>query len=268
MNGERLLLGAELPESWALASMGDIAVVVGGSTPKSKEPAYWGGSIPWLAVSDLTDHVGKYISGGARTITPAGFASCATRLLPRGSVIFSSRAPIGYVAITTEPLCTSQGFRSFVPAPSMSQEYLYWYLKAAKPLAESRASGTTFKEISGRAAKTIPVPIPPRPEQDLIVEALESLLERVDAGLTELNAIAPLSDIATDYRGHAYALKRSILQRAFTGRLVPQNSRAESAADLLARLQDERVAREHEVKELGRRPLTGETAAEIEAVPD
>lgn len=189
-----------LPPHWALVTMGDIADVVGGSTPKSKEPSYWNGDIPWLAVSDLTGYTNQYIAGGARSITQEGYASCATQMVPEGTVLFSSRAPIGYVAIAAQPLCTSQGFKSFVLAPSVSAEYVYWYLRYAKPLAESRASGTTFRELSGKAAAALPIPLPPRGEQDRIVARIEALFAEVangEQGLAVAAASTPVLQAST-----------------------------------------------------------------------
>ncbi len=170
--------------------MGEIAKVVGGSTPRSKEPAYWGGDIPWLGVADLTGYTEKHISRGARSITQAGYDSCATQMLPTGSVLFSSRAPIGYVAIAAQPLCTSQGFKSFVLKDGVSSDYVYWYLRHAKDLAESMASGTTFRELSGRAAALLPIPVPPRAEQDRIVSRLEACFAAVRVGSRELETAA------------------------------------------------------------------------------
>jgi len=162
--------------------MGEIATVVGGSTPKSKEPKYWGGDIPWLAVSDLTGFSEQYISRGARSITEAGFDSCAVRMLPKNSIVFSSRAPIGYVAIAANPLCTSQGFKSFVLDDGVEPEYVYWYLKGAKRTAESFASGTTFKELSGKRAAQIPIPVAPPAEQRAIARRIKELMGSLSSG--------------------------------------------------------------------------------------
>jgi type I restriction enzyme, S subunit len=172
----------DLPAHWGLITMGDIAKVVGGSTPKSKEPSYWDGDIPWLGVSDLTGYTERYISRGARSITQEGYDSSSTQMVPAGTVLFSSRAPIGYVAIAQQPLCTSQGFKSFVLQADVNPEYVYWYLRYAKSIAEQMASGTTFKEISGKAAAKIPIPIPPRAEQDDIVSRLDAIAAGIEAG--------------------------------------------------------------------------------------
>jgi type I restriction enzyme S subunit len=177
-------------------TLGDVAQVVGGSTPDTKNLAYWGGSIAWLAVSDLSGYTEQYIERGARTITQAGFDSCGTHLVPEGTVLFSSRAPIGYVAIASGPVCTSQGYRSFVPGPEISSEFLYWYLKSIKPLAEAAASGTTFKELSGKAAARLPIPVPPLEVQEQIVERVAELTAQVDIGRADVApAVAALDDL-------------------------------------------------------------------------
>lgn len=187
------LFGYGLPESWELLTIGDVMLVVGGSTPMSKESDYWGGSIPWLGVADLTDYTEKRISQGDRSITQAGFDSCATQTLPAGSVLFSSRAPIGYVAIAENPLCTSQGFKSLVLPKSVSSDFVYWWMRASKPLVEALASGTTFKEISGKGLARVPFPLPPRAEQDRIVEAIESAMAAVDEAGGELQQAETLA---------------------------------------------------------------------------
>lgn len=172
----------QLPNGWDWRTMGEVARVVGGSTPKSKEPSYWGGDIAWVGVADLTGYRHKYIASGARSITQDGYDGCATQMLPAGTVLFSSRAPIGYVAIAANDLCTSQGFKSFVLSDDVQSEYVYWWLKYARPIAESLASGTTFKELSGRRAAQIPIPVPPLDEQRAIVNLVDEAMEALDRG--------------------------------------------------------------------------------------
>ena len=96
-----------LPPGWIETTIGHVCEVVSGSTPKTTVPEYWNGSIPWVTPDDLSRHREKQISGGARFITDAGYQSCSTRMVPTGSVLFTSRAPIGYVAIATQPVCTN-----------------------------------------------------------------------------------------------------------------------------------------------------------------
>lgn len=143
----------DLPPGWQTVPIGDVCTVVGGSTQKTSVNEYWGGGIPWITPNDLSGHNGKYVSRGARSITQSGYDSCSTTLLPAGTVLFSSRAPIGYVAITASPVCTNQGFKSFVPSDAVRRDYLYWYLRFAVPDIRSMRSGRTFSEISRRSPR-------------------------------------------------------------------------------------------------------------------
>ncbi len=211
----------EVPSHWELATMGDIATVVGGSTPKSGQLEYWDGDIPWLAVSDLTGYKKKHIARGARSITKAGYESCSTHLVPAGTVLFSSRAPIGYLVIAEQPLCTSQGFKSFVLDSGMSPDFVYWYLKYARPLAESMASGNTFKELNGKSAARLPIPIPPRKEQDRIAVTLDGLWARMREGE------ALFASAADDLRRY----RESVFTAAVTGRLTGDTHNAATSAD-------------------------------------
>lgn len=220
--------------------MGEIATIVGGSTPRSKEPTYWGGDVPWLAVSDLTGFSEMYISRGARSITQAGFDACAVKMLPAGSVVFSSRAPIGYVAIAANPLCTSQGFKSFVLDEDVDPEYVYWYLKSAKRLAESFASGTTFSELSAKRAARIPISIPSLEEQGVIARDVARKAALLGESRQRLDEAAAAVSV----------FRRSVMAAGVLGRLSPASQAEEPASDLLdrvlARRRDEwsRVRRE------------------------
>ena len=186
----------DLPRGWLWATMGDVAKVVGGSTPKTSEPSYWGGDIPWITPDDLSGFTDKYIERGRRNITQAGYDSCSTQMVPAETVLFTSRAPIGYVAIARNPVCTNQGFKSFVCAAEVRPAFVYWWLRASKDLAASMASGTTFPELSAKAAARLPVPIPPLAEQDWVVYFVEEQMSRLaaateglDRGATRLNSL-------------------------------------------------------------------------------
>lgn len=176
-----------LPLGWRWTTMGDIAEVVGGGTPRTTEPAnFEGGDIPWVTPADLSGYTEKYISHGSRYITRQGLESSSARLLPAGTVLFSSRAPIGYVAIACNPIATNQGFKSFLLKDGVSPEYVYWWLKGSKQLAESLASGTTFLEISGANAKKIPIPIAPLDQQRRIVAEIEKQFSRFNEAMAAL----------------------------------------------------------------------------------
>ena len=171
-----------LPRDWRRTLLGEVCRVVSGSTPKTDVAEHWGGDIPWLTPDDLSRHTSKHVSGGRRSLTQAGYDSCSTRLVPEGSVLYSSRAPIGYVAVATRPMCTNQGFKTAVPGPDLTSDFLYWQLLALTDDIRVRASGTTFKEISGKAFAATSVVVPPLDEQHRIVAVLENHLSQLDAG--------------------------------------------------------------------------------------
>ena len=231
----------DLPATWEWSVIGDLGDVVSGGTPSTKVPEYWGGDVIWFAPSDLTGYKPKHISQGAKTLTARGLAKSSAKLMAAGSVMFSSRAPVGYVAINSTPAATNQGFKSIVPHRELFNEYLYHFLKAAKHIAEERASGTTFKELSGSAFSALPVPLAPANEQRRIVERIEALFDEIDRGVESLRAAKKAIGL---YR-------QSLLKAAFEGRLTADwraknPDKLESPQALLARIQAERVSR-HEV---------------------
>lgn len=177
----------ELPDGWRRTTLGDECEIVSGSTPKTSEPAFWDGEIPWLTPADLSKWKGTYIDGGARSLTQAGLDSCSARLFPKNTVMMSSRAPIGYTAIANRQMCTNQGFKSMLPSQSVHPEWLRYYLEHALPEIKAMSSGTTFAEISGKKLGTLPINLPPVEEQKRIVEALDAHLSRLDKALAELH---------------------------------------------------------------------------------
>lgn len=140
--------------------LSDIGEVVGGSTPSTKNPDNYDGNIAWITPKDLAGYNKVYISRGERNITEAGFKSCSTKMLPKNSVLFSSRAPIGYAAISENDLCTNQGFKSIIPNEKVDYKFLYYLLKQNKDYIASKGSGSTFKEVSGSVMKGIELSIP------------------------------------------------------------------------------------------------------------
>ena len=197
---------------WAWSTMGQIAQIVGGGTPSTLNPLnFEGGYIPWITPADLTGYTQKQISHGARCITQLGLNSSGARMLPEGTVLFSSRAPIGYVAVAKNSLCTNQGFKSFILGAGIEPDYIYYFLKSAKDTATSLASGTTFLEISGAKAATIPLPIPPLLEQRRIVAEIERQFSLLDAGVANLKRV----------QANLKRYRASVLQAACEGRLVP-----------------------------------------------
>lgn len=140
--------------------LSDIGTVVGGSTPYTKNSDNYDGNIAWITPKDLAGYNKVYISKGERNITEVGFKRCSAKMLPKNSVLFSSRAPIGYVAISKNDLCTNQGFKSIIPNEKIYYKFLYYLLKYNKDYIASKGSGSTFKEISGSVMKGIELSIP------------------------------------------------------------------------------------------------------------
>lgn len=138
----------------------DIGQVIGGGTPSTSVDEYWNGNIPWISPKDLTNYNCVYISCGENFISEKGLNKSGTKLLPENTVLFSSRAPIGYVAIASNPICTNQGFKSIICDPDrIDYLYLYYYLKANLEYIKLFANGATFPELSGKAMKKIKINI-------------------------------------------------------------------------------------------------------------
>ncbi|CCH69748.1 Type I restriction modification enzyme protein S [Phycicoccus elongatus Lp2] len=155
------------------APLGDIAKIVSGATPKTGVAEYWDGEVQWATPADLSKLNGPYISETPRKLTAIGVRSCPTTVLPAGSVLLSSRAPIGHVAINTVPMATNQGFKSLVPGPDLDAKYLYYWLKSKTAYLQSLGNGATFKELSKKTTEQIAVPLPPLPEQRRIAAILD-----------------------------------------------------------------------------------------------
>lgn len=180
-----------LPSGWAELEIGRVSKPVGGGTPPSQDPANftYEGGVPWLTPADLSGYRSTYISRGKRNLTEAGLAACSARVLPPGTVLFSSRAPVGYVAIAANELATNQGFKSFPLPEGFDPRFVYYYLRHIRPIAEARATGTTFKELSGAAAAQLPLLVAPTNEQARIADKLDVLTARVDACRDRLDQV-------------------------------------------------------------------------------
>ena len=169
---------------WTECKILDIGTVVGGATPSTKKAEnYEGGTIPWITPKDLSTLNGRYIKHGSRNITVKGLKSCSTQLLPKNTVLFSSRAPIGYIAIAENEVCTNQGFKSVIPNENTDPLFLFYLLKYNKEKIENMGSGTTFKEVSGNTMKNIIVKVP---NDILIQRKISSILGSIDDKI-ELN---------------------------------------------------------------------------------
>ena len=167
---------------WVERKISDIGIVVGGATPSTKKlENYEDGNIAWITPKDLSTFSGRYIERGERNITEVGLKSCSTQLLPKNTVLFSSRAPIGYVAIAANEVCTNQGFKSVVPNENTDPLFLFYLLKYNKDKIEGMGSGTTFKEVSGNTMKNIVVNIPnDKSAQEKIANILGSIDDKIE----------------------------------------------------------------------------------------
>ena len=148
---------------WQISTISDLGTVVGGSTPSKTKPEYYtNNGIAWITPKDLSINKSKFISHGENDITELGLKNSSATVMPKDTVLFSSRAPIGYIAIASNEVTTNQGFRSVIPYSEIGTAFVYFFLKHSLPVIESAASGSTFKEISGSAMKNIPAIIPDR----------------------------------------------------------------------------------------------------------
>lgn len=171
----------EIPLSWEWVRLHSLGYIVGGGTPDTTNKSYWdNGSIAWLSPADLTGYSDMYISHGEKNITHEGLTHSSARLMPAGSILYSSRAPIGYVVISRNEISTNQGFKSLVPYKELNNRFYYYVLRAITPDIVSRATGTTFKEISGTEFGETLVPLPPLTEQKRIVLRIQELIELLD----------------------------------------------------------------------------------------
>ena len=146
---------------WAIGTISDLGTVVGGSTPSKAKPEYYTESgIAWITPKDFSINKSKFVSHGENDITELGLKNSSAAIMPEGTVLFSSRAPIGYIAIAAGEVTTNQGFKSVVPKPEIGTPFVYFFLKNTLPVIEGMASGSTFKEVSGSTMKNVPAVIP------------------------------------------------------------------------------------------------------------
>ena len=165
---------------WKTYKLSEIGTVVGGATPSTSVSSYYGGDIPWLTPKDLSNFQDRYTEKGERNITQEGLDSCSAQLLPANTVLFSSRAPIGYVAIAKNPIATNQGFKSIIPNERVDSLFLYYILRYNKEKIEAMGSGTTFKEVSGAVMKNVEISLPPLAEQRRIAGILGAIDDKIE----------------------------------------------------------------------------------------
>jgi type I restriction enzyme S subunit len=162
-------------DDWSETTVGGIAEVVGGGTPSTTNPTFWGGEVIWLTPSEVSSMDGKVIKDSIRKISDAGLRGSGARLLPVGTVILTSRASVGFVALAGVELTTNQGFQSLIPSKSVLSRFLMFWIQQNRYEFESRSAGSTFKEISKSNVKSIPLDLPPLAEQRRIVGIVSSM---------------------------------------------------------------------------------------------
>lgn len=240
-----------IPQNWELRRIKTNFDIIAGATPKSSEASFWDGDIPWITPADYTTE-GVYVSAGHKSITQDGLNSCATSLIPEGSIIFSKRAPVGLVAINSNPLCTNQGCLSCILKDSVDAKYYYYVMSIYGEQFDLFASGTTFKEISADAFANFKLPYPDYETQKRITSFL-------DAKCTEIDAL-----IAAKEKTNALLKERrqSIIYEAVTKGLDPTAPMKDSGVEWIGEIPEgwEIAA----LKRLGT-PATGSTPSKDNA---
>jgi len=169
-----------IPEDWEVKLIHEVAEVVGGGTPSTKNPEFWDGDIAWITPKDLSNFKFRYIRGGERSITKKGLENSSAKLLPKDTVLLTTRAPVGYLAIAEEELSTNQGLRSLIPKGNVKSKYLFYLLKRNVEILKSNAGGTTFGELSGGRLKALKFAFPKIEEQSAIAAILSSLDDKIE----------------------------------------------------------------------------------------
>ena len=235
---EGVLASDDLPDGWTLTTMGSIADVIGGGTPKSSNSENFSeDGHPWITPADLSGFRELYIRRGRRDLSENGLRSCSAVVVPAGTVLMSSRAPIGYVAIAANAVCTNQGFKSFVCRSEIDPEFVYFWLRFITSHLEEMGSGSTFMEISGSRAKEIPIILAPSVEQGRIATQIRRTLPSVNSARDHLSRVPAILK----------RFRQAVLAAACSGRLTEDwrelNKTSEDAAHQLELMQAER--REH-----------------------
>jgi type I restriction enzyme S subunit len=194
-----------IPEGWRVGRLDELGDIVGGATPSKAEDSYYTSKgIAWLTPKDLSNKLSKFTSRGEIDLTQEGYNSCSAKLMPKGSVLFSSRAPIGYLTIAKNDICTNQGFKSVVPKYA-GTAYIYYLLKTNTKRIESMSSGTTFKEASGSLMKSLAVIIPPK-----------SIIDNYEASVVE---IFKEQEVIEDESTRLSTLRDTLLPKLMSGQI-------------------------------------------------
>ncbi|MES2879530.1 MAG: restriction endonuclease subunit S [Pseudomonadota bacterium] len=182
----------KVPWHWDVLALKSRFQIIGGSTPKSETESFWNGDILWATPSDLSKRDSVYINDTQRKITATGLASCGTRLVPAGSIVLSTRAPIGSLAIAETAMCTNQGCKSLIPTKNANTDFFAYLLSISSTELNIRGKGTTFLELSGDELGAFKTPVPPHPEQTQIAAFLDRETAKIDELVTEQRRLMAL----------------------------------------------------------------------------
>ena len=178
-NKSHLKVTSNLTE-WSEKAVKYIAKIVGGGTPSTKISEYWNGDIPWITPKDLSIQQHKYICKGLRNITSDGLNKSSVKIIPSNSVILSTRAPVGYIAISRRDITTNQGCHSLIPNNDMDTEFLYYLLLNNVEYLKSQSNGSTFGELSAKVLSELRFKLPPLKEQKAIAKILSDLDSKIE----------------------------------------------------------------------------------------
>ena len=195
-----------MKKNWEVKKLGEVCEIVNGGTPDTKVPEYWDGEILWITPKDMGKLDSIFVDDTARKITEAGLKNSSAKKLPINSIILSSRAPIGHLAVNIKEISTNQGCKGIIPKKGLSTLFLFYFLKNSVELLNSMGSGTTFKELSGSKLAEVKIPFPSLPEQQRIVAILDEAF----------TAIATAKENAEKNLQNAHELFESYLQSVFT----------------------------------------------------
>ena len=169
-----------MKQGWEIKKLGDVCKILNGGTPDTKISQYWDGENLWITPKDMGKLNNIFVDNTSRKITDEGLKNSSAKILPPNSIILSSRAPIGHLAINIKPTSTNQGCKGLIPNQTIDTLYLYYFLSKSVELLNSLGSGTTFKELSGSKLGTVDIPVPPLPEQERIVSILDKAFSAIE----------------------------------------------------------------------------------------
>lgn len=218
----------EIPEGWKADSLKRHFSIISGATPKSENSAFWDGDIPWITPADFKTS-DKFVSHGKRNLTRAGYDSCGTSLIPKGSIVFSKRAPVGTVAIANNELCTNQGCLSCVVKDHSVPSFYYYAMSVFTEQFELVSTGTTFKEIAADVFANFRLPAPSTVDQQKIADYLDTKCAQIDAVIEQTRASID------EYK----KLKQSVITEAVTKGIRPGRKMKDSGIEWVKELPED-----------------------------